>query len=268
MFRIFNGFENLGLLLSVLHSVSKPPTKISQLINPQNVPIQPTLFRPVSSMRVPVTKNEPTTPITRLDKKEIAQYSQRDEVWLERYEELRDFCQKYGHCNVTPKIDKRLNAWVQTQRRARRAGTMAQYKIQLLDKVAFQWDRSYVLGPIWKERRWGATVDGIPALTSTSTSISISTSTSPSPSRSPPASDMVSSISSVTLSSSSSSLSSGTTGLHSPLPNRTTLNLEISEDELHDRNEETSSRDLAEVDSAAEMIESLTRSTRDKQQIG
>jgi len=67
--------------------------------------------------------------------------------WNELYNKLVDYHQTHGH-SMVPKLyalDRRLGLFVQKQRSAYKAGTLPQPKIELLERIDFQWvvrDRS------------------------------------------------------------------------------------------------------------------------------
>ena len=67
--------------------------------------------------------------------------------WQERYEELIEFKQKYGHCDVPRKNDenKKLATWVNSQRyfyrnvQSGKQSYITEERIELLKKIGFRW---------------------------------------------------------------------------------------------------------------------------------
>jgi hypothetical protein len=77
--------------------------------------------------------------------------------WERRYQELRDFRKKYGHCHVSSSDNSQLNGFVHRQRQEYRrylAGnstSMTVERIELLSRINFEWAKSHELS--WEERR-------------------------------------------------------------------------------------------------------------------
>jgi len=67
--------------------------------------------------------------------------------WLNHIEELKEFKEQFGHCNVSRKNLKwkSLGHWVRQQRRKRKNGKLNDTQISVLEKMGFEWDRSYYL---------------------------------------------------------------------------------------------------------------------------
>ena len=70
----------------------------------------------------------------------------KDASWQQRYKELVDFKNKFGHCNVPRNyIDNTaLGEWVYAQRRSKRQSDwrpsrLAAHRVEALDKIGFQW---------------------------------------------------------------------------------------------------------------------------------
>jgi superfamily II DNA or RNA helicase len=61
--------------------------------------------------------------------------------WRENYLELVAFKDRFGHCRITQdwKEDKRLAKWVSTQRVRRKRGALSGDRVQLLNKLGFDW---------------------------------------------------------------------------------------------------------------------------------
>ena len=76
-----------------------------------------------------------------------------DEAWTARFDELVDFKDENGDCNV-PKVQGPLGRWVDTQRQSYKKGKLSQERIGLLKSIGFEW----VLVPYkksWKlDERW------------------------------------------------------------------------------------------------------------------
>ena len=73
----------------------------------------------------------------------------QESAWMARYEELEEYQQSHGHCNVpqdyTP--SPKLGRWVRRQREAyrlRQAGieskTMTDWRVEMLEKIGFSWE--------------------------------------------------------------------------------------------------------------------------------
>ncbi|MCW5199834.1 helicase associated domain-containing protein, partial [Desulfobulbus sp. F1] len=77
-------------------------------------------------------------------------------AWEDRYQELIEFKEKYGHCNVpfeykeTPKLGKFVNA----MRSHKTAETLSKKRIELLESIGFQWarDAQVFFTDKWEER--------------------------------------------------------------------------------------------------------------------
>ena len=62
-----------------------------------------------------------------------------DADWLLRYEELRDYGATYGDTNVPQVWSTGLGRWVSMQRRARKKDMLSVERINLLEKIDFEW---------------------------------------------------------------------------------------------------------------------------------
>ncbi|WP_299459365.1 helicase associated domain-containing protein [uncultured Microscilla sp.] len=63
--------------------------------------------------------------------------------WQEMYNNLCDFKEKQGHCNVPAKDQlKYLGSWVSAQRGKYKKGLLSQRQINLLEQVGFEWSRA------------------------------------------------------------------------------------------------------------------------------
>lgn len=63
--------------------------------------------------------------------------------WDKKYEELKAFKQKHGHCRATPKANKSLATWLCTQRRMRRKlkkSELVSSRISKLEALGVEWD--------------------------------------------------------------------------------------------------------------------------------
>lgn len=81
--------------------------------------------------------------------------------WNDRFEELKDFKRKYGHCNVVRKGEYRsLGHWVHEQRRMKKKGTMPKERIDKLEMIDFMWTPSIqntsTTQKVVKKRRFGS----------------------------------------------------------------------------------------------------------------
>lgn len=72
--------------------------------------------------------------------------------WLERFEELKLFKDKYGHCNVPHKWKEniKLSNWMYCQRSFHRHGKLSKEKIKKLESIGFEWSKQ---DPIQKRRK-------------------------------------------------------------------------------------------------------------------
>jgi superfamily II DNA or RNA helicase len=64
-----------------------------------------------------------------------------DADWLARHKELYEYKEKHGHTNVPQHLATGLGNWVGTQRQARKNGKISDDRIQMLDKIGFEWER-------------------------------------------------------------------------------------------------------------------------------
>lgn len=78
-------------------------------------------------------------------------------TWERRYQELRDFRKKHGHCHVHNRDNAQLHGFVHRQRREYRAylvgnsTSMTTDRIELLSRINFEWTKSHERS--WEERR-------------------------------------------------------------------------------------------------------------------
>lgn len=61
-----------------------------------------------------------------------------DERWRERFEELRAFRERSGHCRV-PFSNKPFARWVQAQRDRRKRGVLLPERVERLESLGFEW---------------------------------------------------------------------------------------------------------------------------------
>ena len=68
-------------------------------------------------------------------------WSLHQRSWEKRYEELKAFKEKFGHCNVPQKYEENppLAAWIRDQRRAKENGLLPADRVRRLDTLGFQW---------------------------------------------------------------------------------------------------------------------------------
>ena len=62
-------------------------------------------------------------------------------TWEDRYQDLLEFKEKHGHCNVPVayKETAKLGAFVNSMRTKKASGDLSQQRIELLERVGFQW---------------------------------------------------------------------------------------------------------------------------------
>ena len=67
--------------------------------------------------------------------------SDRRSKWEARFQELKDFKEEHGHCDVPERRPGGLGRWLRTQRKARKKGIkcLDAARIQQLDEVGFKW---------------------------------------------------------------------------------------------------------------------------------
>lgn len=65
-----------------------------------------------------------------------------DAKWEKRFEELKQFKEENGHCNVATQSEesKSLGKWVYSQRHRRKEGLLTEDQIKLLDSLGFNWN--------------------------------------------------------------------------------------------------------------------------------
>lgn len=78
--------------------------------------------------------------ITRLNSLNFV-WSPAQAEWMDKYQALVQFQQRYGHCSVPFKDGEmeKLGWWCNTQRQNRRKAKLSQDRIALLDKIGFVW---------------------------------------------------------------------------------------------------------------------------------
>jgi len=99
-------------------------------------------------------RSSPTTASTVEASKRLSFYTPILTVrWMRHYEELQKFKTQFGHCNASRKNKtwKSLGHWVRQQRRKKKQGKLSDHQTELLNKLGFEWDRSYFLHK--KEKR-------------------------------------------------------------------------------------------------------------------
>ncbi|KAL7485575.1 hypothetical protein ACHAW6_011181 [Cyclotella cf. meneghiniana] len=74
-------------------------------------------------------------------------------LWNRRYDELVEFHQANGHCNVPQRdaSNRELGRWVKDQRTFKSKGTLTHRRIELLNKIGFMW-RIRCHNDFWEER--------------------------------------------------------------------------------------------------------------------
>jgi hypothetical protein len=64
--------------------------------------------------------------------------STTDDVWVQRYEELKEYKEKKGHTNVPHKYGK-LGGWIKTQRELYKTADIPEDRINKLNELGFSW---------------------------------------------------------------------------------------------------------------------------------
>ena len=81
----------------------------------------------------------------------------QEDIWQQRFNELKEYREKYGDCNVPQKWSEnpQLGRWVSTQRSQYRLyqegkkSQMTEERIQALEDIGFSWDAQ---DDIWQQR--------------------------------------------------------------------------------------------------------------------
>ena len=68
--------------------------------------------------------------------------SSYDEFWKLRFEELKEYKRKHGHCNVRRSYPQ-LGHWVHSQRNTYSYDKLSQERINALNKIGFLWRMKY-----------------------------------------------------------------------------------------------------------------------------
>ena len=81
-----------------------------------------------------------------------------DQRWNERYNQLIDYKDKNGHCNISTygKTNVKLGRWVDHQRTAYKKGKLSSEQIESMNGIGFEWVRHKIVG--WDER-WYQLID-------------------------------------------------------------------------------------------------------------
>jgi len=66
-------------------------------------------------------------------------WDKNQQLWENRFKELLDFKNEFGHLNVPMKY-KTLGQWVTKHRKARQSGILSKEKMDILDSIGFIWD--------------------------------------------------------------------------------------------------------------------------------
>merc|ERR1712194_5264 len=61
------------------------------------------------------------------------------ERWEERYNELKEYAKKHGHCRVPRKFDS-LGRWVADQRMYYKKGRLLDFRVACLQEIGFEWE--------------------------------------------------------------------------------------------------------------------------------
>eukprot|EP00584_Thalassiosira_punctigera_P016615 CAMPEP_0172552964 /NCGR_PEP_ID=MMETSP1067-20121228/47522_1 /TAXON_ID=265564 ORGANISM="Thalassiosira punctigera, Strain Tpunct2005C2" /NCGR_SAMPLE_ID=MMETSP1067 /ASSEMBLY_ACC=CAM_ASM_000444 /LENGTH=342 /DNA_ID=CAMNT_0013341047 /DNA_START=163 /DNA_END=1188 /DNA_ORIENTATION=+ len=77
---------------------------------------------------------------------------QHQKLWNERYDELKEYKNEHGDCNVPNSYSRNtaLVRWVQWQRRSHNSGTLSNDRIIRLEQIGFSWGAVYMS----YEHRW------------------------------------------------------------------------------------------------------------------
>ena len=67
------------------------------------------------------------------------EWDPNEAAWRLRFEELKAYKQKNGHCNL-PQSEPELGKWVNKQRYAYKAGNLSKERIDALNEINFVWD--------------------------------------------------------------------------------------------------------------------------------
>lgn len=59
--------------------------------------------------------------------------------WEDKFQKLKEFKEKNGHCKVPLKLDRQLNSWVDAQRQANKQGRLSDERIKKLEGLGVQW---------------------------------------------------------------------------------------------------------------------------------
>ena len=89
------------------------------------------------------------TPLMRL----VVDRQKLDEVWRKRFEELRAFRERSGHCRV-PSSDKPFARWVHAQRDRKKRGVLLPERVERLESLGFEWTpppRGTALEERWRQ---------------------------------------------------------------------------------------------------------------------
>jgi hypothetical protein len=81
-----------------------------------------------------------------------------DEIWMEKYEELKDFQEEHGHINIRVR-EGSLGLWAYAQRQRFRKDELREDRKQLLYKIGFVWD----IGKESKDEMWRAKFEELKA---------------------------------------------------------------------------------------------------------
>jgi superfamily II DNA or RNA helicase len=86
--------------------------------------------------------------------KQDALTGNQDNLWEGKFVELNSFRQKYGHVNVSnaSKEYPRLGAWVNLQRSRYKRNLIEEYRINKLNAIGFDWDRTKHLDGLWQQK--------------------------------------------------------------------------------------------------------------------
>ena len=69
-------------------------------------------------------------------------WNENDLQWLEKYEIAKEYYAKHGNLDVTIDINHILFTWIRTERKAYKAGTLSEERIDALNRIGMIWDAS------------------------------------------------------------------------------------------------------------------------------
>mmetsp|Transcript_27484 Transcript_27484/g.38764 ORF Transcript_27484/g.38764 Transcript_27484/m.38764 type:complete len:258 (-) Transcript_27484:13-786(-) len=104
-------------------------------------------------------QTDPSTLAFKTPKSQSKEGGAFERQWNARFEELKQFKEKFGHVNVTrvTRGYENLGVWLADQRKRFRAGKMTRQRFDLLTDLGVEWDRSYYFKPAMNNQEDGNT---------------------------------------------------------------------------------------------------------------